>query len=400
MPEADRSALGEFVDRSLMVEPSALGMLANLAADALGARCGRLFVADYALRRARELRGDGTRGDEVALDGTIAGRAFASGAPVEQGNGPVSVWVPLSEGSERIGLIELVFDESPAGLATWGALADVTRMMVLMLVSGRRYTDVLLRARRARPLSDAAEAQWDLLPPLSYAGTRISVSGILEPAYSIGGDSFDYAVNPGRLDLAIVDAVGHGLPAVLMASAAINSLRNARRERRTLEQAYHQVDRRIVEEFGQSYYVTGQIATLDVGSGRLMWLNAGHVLPLLIRNGSYVGELECAPSMPMGLGGPVVQVAVESLQTGDRVLFHTDGVIESRSSDGSVFSTDRLADFLVRATMGGATVAETIRGLSASVVAHVGAGLRDDATLFLVEYTNHDPVNPGLDTNC
>ncbi len=400
MPAADRSALGEFVDRSLMVEPSSLGMLADLAADALGARSGRLFVADYALRRACELRGDGTTGDEVALDGTIAGRAFASGAPVEQGNGPVSVWVPLAEGSERIGLIELVFDESPAGLATWGALVDVTRMMVLMLVSGRRYTDVLLRARRARPLTDAAEAQWDLLPPLSYAGSRISVSGILEPAYSIGGDSFDYAVNPGRLDLAIVDAVGHGLPAVLMASAAINTLRNARREQRSLEQAYHQVDRRIAEEFGDSYYVTGQIATLEVESGRLMWINAGHVLPLLVRNGSSVGQLECAPSMPMGLGGRVVQVAVESLQTGDRVLFHTDGVIESRSSDGSTFNTERLADFLVRATLDGATVAETIRRLSASVVAHVGTGLRDDATLFLVEYTNHDPVDPGLDANC
>ena len=400
MPAADRSALGEFVDRSLMVEPSSLGTLADLAAAALGARSGRLFVADYALRRACELRGDGTTGDEVALDGTIAGRAFTSGAPVEQGNGPVSVWVPLAEGSERIGLIELVFDESPAGLATWGALVDVTRMMVLMLVSGRRYTDVLLRARRARPLTDAAEAQWDLLPPLSYAGSRISVSGILEPAYSIGGDSFDYAVNPGRLDLAIVDAVGHGLPAVLMASAAINTLRNARREQRSLEQAYHQVDRRIAEEFGDSYYVTGQIATLEVESGRLMWLNAGHVLPLLVRNGSSVGQLECAPSMPMGLGGRVVQVAVESLQTGDRVLFHTDGVIESRSSDGSTFNTERLADFLVRATLDGATVAETIRRLSASVVAHVGTGLRDDATLFLVEYTNHDPVDPGLDADC
>ena len=76
MPAVDRSVLGEFVDRSLMVEPSALGMLANLAADALGVRSGRLFVADYALRRACELCQDGTRGDEVALDGTIAGRAF------------------------------------------------------------------------------------------------------------------------------------------------------------------------------------------------------------------------------------------------------------------------------------------------------------------------------------
>ena len=262
----------------------------------------------------------------------------------------MSVWVPLSEGSERIGLIELVFDESPTGLTKWGALADVARMMVLILVSGRRYTDVLLRARRAETLSDAAEAQWDLLPPLSYAGTRISVSGILEPAYSIGGDSFDYAINPGRLDLAIVDAVGHGLPAVLMASAAINTLRNARREQRTLEQAYHQVDRRIAEQFGRSYYVTGQIATLDVGNGRLTWLNGGHVLPLLVRNGSFVGEIECAPSMPMGLGGPVVQVAVESLQTGDRVLFHTDGVIESRSSDGSVSAPTGSPNFLAART--------------------------------------------------
>ena len=389
MAAADRGALAEYVRRSLMVEPSALGILAQLAADALGARSGRLFVADYGLRRVRELRGDGTGGEELVLDGTIAGRAFASGAPVEQGPGPVCVWVPLSEGSERIGLLELAFDESPTELATWGELTDVARMMALTMVSGRRYTDVLLRARRSQPLSDAAEAQWDLLPPLSYAGSQVAVSGILEPAYSIGGDSFDYAINPGRLDMAIIDAVGHGLPAVSMATAAINTLRNARREQRTLEQAYHQVDQRLVEQFGQSYYVTGQIATLDVASGRLTWVNAGHVLPLLVRNGSFVGELVCAPSMPMGLGGRVVQVAVESLQSGDRVLFHTDGISESQSPEGSAFGTDRLADFLVRATMDGASVAETIRRLSAKVIAHVGAGLRDDATLFLIEYTNH-----------
>ena len=88
----------------------------------------------------------------------------------------------------------------------------------------------------------------------------------------------------------------------------------------------------------------------------------------------------------MGLGGRVVHIAVESLQPGDRVLFHTDGVVESRSSDGSLFGTDRLADFLVRASLSGATVAETVRDLSARVSAHVGAGLTDDATLFLIEY--------------
>jgi serine phosphatase RsbU (regulator of sigma subunit) len=368
-------------------------MLAELTGEVLGARSGRLFVADYALRKVRELRGDGTTGEEFMLEGTIAGRAFASGAWVEHGDRPVTVWIPLSEGSERIGLLELIFDESSSWETASADVADIARTMMLIIVSGRRYTDVMLRARRARPLSDAAEAQWDLLPPLSYAGTHIKVSGILEPAYSIGGDSFDYAINPGRLDLAIVDAVGHGLPAVLMASVAINTLRNARRAQRTLDDAYRQADQRIAEQFGQSYYVTGQIATLEMSSGRLTWLNAGHVRPLLVRNGSFVGELECTPSMPMGLGGKVVQIAVEPLQSGDRVLFHTDGVSESRSPDGTLFGTERLADFLVRATMDGVSVAETVRRLSANVVAHVGAGLKDDATVFLVEYINHHKSN-------
>jgi hypothetical protein len=166
-----------------------------MAAEALGARSGRLFVVDYGLRCIRTLDADGTVGEELSLEGTVAGRAFATGEPTEQGDRATVMWCPLSEGSERIGLLELTFDELST-VPSSDDVAEVVRMVVLLLVSGRRYTDVLLRARRVQPLSEAAEAQWDLLPPLSYAGTNVAVSGILEPAYSIGGDSFDYAVNP------------------------------------------------------------------------------------------------------------------------------------------------------------------------------------------------------------
>jgi hypothetical protein len=390
---ADSGPVAAFLRRSLVAQPGSLGALASIAAEALGAGSGRLFVVDYGLRHIRELGADGAVGEDLLLEGTVAGRAFATGEPTEHGDAPTVMWLPLSEGSERIGLLELTVDGSSA---TSAEIAEVVRIMVLLLVSGRRYTDVLLRARRVQPLSEAAESQWDLLPPLSYAGTEVTVSGILEPAYSIGGDSFDYALNPGQLDMAIIDATGHGLPAVLMSSAAISTLRNARREGRTIEQAYRQVDQRIAEQFGHSFFVTGQIASLDVTTGHLSWLNAGHVLPILVRNGSPVGELACRPSMPMGLGGPVVEVAVEPLQSGDRVLFHTDGVSESRSPDGTLFGSDRLADFLVRATLDRVSVAETIRRLSASVVNHVGTGLRDDATLFLVEYRSDNPTAPDL----
>ena len=229
-------------------------------------------------------------------------------------------------------------------------LAPIVRVLVLVLISKRRYTDVVLRSRRSEPLSPAAELQWDLLPPLTCSTPSVSVSGILEPAYSIGGDSFDYALNPKGAELAIVDAMGHGMAAVLLSVTAINGLRNARREGIGLEEAYLRTGDTISEHLGGSAFVTGQLASLDLPMGDLTWLNAGHPLPLLVRDGSYVGELTCRPSLPMGLGGVVMEIATERLQPGDRVLFYTDGVVETRGPDGEQFGLPRLTDLLVRAS--------------------------------------------------
>lgn len=344
-----------------------------------------LHVADYALNCARVLSPSGKLGDAYVLEGTLAGRAFTTGEPVLA---DTTWWLPLVDGAERLGVLELEYRAAPDTLDE--LLKLLAGLLVLVVISVRRYTDVWLRTRRAEPLSAAAEAQWGLLPPLATISSEVAVSGILEPAYEIGGDSFDYALNPGRLDLAIVDAMGHGMSAVLMSTAAINSLRNTRRERGTLEAAYRQADDIIGRHFGNSNYVTGQFGSLDLDSGVMTWVNAGHLLPMLVRNGSYVGELECAPSKPLGLGGPLVEIAQATLQRGDRVLFYTDGISESLSPDGGRFGQERLADYLVRATLDGLPGAETVRRLSAAVGAHVGKGLNDDATMLLVEYRRPD----------
>ena len=135
--------------------------------------------------------------------------------------------------------------------------------------------------------------------------------------------------------------------------------------------------------------MTAQLGSLALDSGELTWLNAGHPLPLLVRDGSYTGELPCRPSVPMGLGGSVAEIATLRLQPGDRVLYYTDGVTETRSLEGEPFGVGRLADFLVRATLDGVSPAETVRSLSASIVGHNGDNISDDATLLLIEY--HGP---------
>lgn len=143
MSSSDRGPILEFMDRALLLEPDSLGALAALAGDVLGACSGRLFVVDYALRCVRELHGDGTTGVEFMLDGTIAGRAFASGVPVELGEGPVTVWVPVAEGSERIGVLELIFDELESWESAVSDVGDVTRMRERLTVS--RFHGYVLR---------------------------------------------------------------------------------------------------------------------------------------------------------------------------------------------------------------------------------------------------------------
>lgn len=368
------------------IGPADIAGIVEAMRELVGADTIHLHVADYALSSARVLTATNQMSEPYVLEGTLAGRAFTTGELVLA---DTTWWLPLVDGAERLGVLQLEYSTTPP--TSDDLLTLIGGLLVLVIISVRRYTDVWLRTRRAQPLLAAAEAQWDLLPPLATMSADVAISGILEPAYEIGGDSFDYALNPGRLHLAIVDAMGHGMSAVLMSTAVINSLRNTRREHVDLEGAYRQADDIIERHFGNSTYVTGQFGSLDLASGVLTWVNAGHLLPMLVRNGSYVGELQCAPSMPLGLGGPVVEIAHEPLQRGDRVLFYTDGISESLSPSSGRFGQDRLADYLVRATLDGLPGAETVRRLSAAVGAHVGKGLNDDATMLLVEYRHAHP---------
>lgn len=385
--------LGWLLDLVDSIVPGAAPEFLDPVRRVLGAQAGRLFVADYSLRRLQQVDATGPVGEPQEMAGTMVGRAFATGQVTVSRTDPTVVSIPLADGSDRIGLLQLEYEswdgELPPG---W---QRVVSLLALVLITKSRYGDLWVRARRSSALSAAAEIQWDLLPPLSCATAEVGVGGILEPAYAIGGDSFDYAINGRLLEFAIVDAIGHGMSAVLMSAAALNSLRSSRRTGLDLESAYRRADQVIDTQFGNSNYVTGQLGSLDLDTGVLTWINAGHPLPMLVRDGSYVGELTCAPSMPLGLGGPVIEIATEPVQPGDRVLFYTDGITESRSPDGSFFGRERLADFLVRAALEGIPVAETARRLSANVLDHVQAGLNDDATLLLIEYHGDRRPAPG-----
>jgi serine phosphatase RsbU (regulator of sigma subunit) len=141
----------------------------------------------------------------------------------------------------------------------------------------------------------------------------------------------------------------------------------------------------VLDAFGQEVFVTGHFAELDLSSGILSVLNAGHPHALVIRAGSAHG-LPFPPATPVGVGSAHAEIGRTTLEPGDAILIHSDGISEAHAAGGDIFGIDRIGDLAVRALAGGETIPETVRRLIASVLEHRGTELEDDATLLMFRY--------------
>jgi serine phosphatase RsbU (regulator of sigma subunit) len=217
---------------------------------------------------------------------------------------------------------------------------------------------------------------------------------MLEPSYEAGGDAFDYALSEHKVSLGIVDAMGHGMPAALVAAAALAAYRSARRDARDVLDQASAIDDVIASTFPGSTFATGVLTELDVDSGQLRYVNAGHPPPLLLRQGRVVRELGGGRRLPFGIGGTRQAVGEEILEPGDWMALYTDGITEARDASGTWFGESRLLEFLTRAIAAGQSPPETVRRLTQAVMQHQGGLLQDDATVLLARWTRPAPDRP------
>jgi hypothetical protein len=238
-----------------------------------------VYLADFAHLMLFPLAA-GMAGQEV--EGTLAGRAFTTGQPViSERDGSVRVWVPVVEQTTRTGALVVTVPRVSAEIVAQAEMLGVFAGLVVAAVA--RVSDVPGLKRQAREMSLPAVMQWDLLPPLSARTTGAVIAGLLEPAYDIAGDAFDYAVNDGELHFAIMDGLGHGIGSTLLTGLAVGAYRHARRGGAPVAGMHAAVDAALAGHYGDESFATGIIARLVTGSGRLEWSCAGHPRPLLLR---------------------------------------------------------------------------------------------------------------------
>ena len=370
--------------------------LLTRVAQPLGARKLVVYLVDFGHRVLQPLLLSGIGDDwkdqdwlspdegfvEQDIATSPAGRAFLAGSPVlvERPDG-VRISVPLIEHTERTGVVAVTV---PAATEDVVAACEQLGVFAGLLVSSLgRSTDLLHLRRQGRSMTAAAGMQWDLLPSMTIRGPNVVSTGLLEPAYEVAGDAFDHTINSEWLHLSVFDGMGHSLGSTVMTTLAVGVYRHARRARMSLPEMHETIDAAIATHCDEDSFVTGVIAQLNLDSGELHWVNAGHPAPLVLRSGGRMEELTSPPALPFGFRDEV-QLMSTRLDAGDSLLFYTDGVVESRPRLSEDLGTEELARIWAAEIDSGATTEQVVRRVVRSAVQHQGGKLHDDATLLMV----------------
>ncbi|MFJ4919572.1 PP2C family protein-serine/threonine phosphatase [Streptomyces sp. NPDC088725] len=378
--------LGVLLDRAHEMPPQLIAPLVAEEVARIGGRDISILLQDYEQLLLVPLPGRRlTIADPEPVEDSPAGDSFLHRKTVEvEQNGTVRMYLPLLDGSDQIGVMVVTLDRVDDDDRR--LLRRLAALVADMIVTKDSYTDQFFQARRRAPMSVAAEIQWSLLPPLSMTVPQVEVAGILEPAYHVAGDSFDYALNDDVLHAAMIDAMGHGLDAATMATVAIGAYRHSRRANTDLSQMYAFMDRAIEKQFGLDHFVTAQMLSLNITTGHLKWVNAGHPAPVLIRDRAVLGRLESPTTLPLGFGGEQPQVSEQMLMQGDQVLCFTDGLVEERRSGGERFGEKHFIDAINRTVRAKEGVRAIARSLSHTLKGERGGITTDDSSLFLIEW--------------
>ena len=160
------------------------------------------------------------------------------------------------------------------------------------------------------------------------------LSAYYRPAREVGGDFYDVIPLPdGRVGLVVGDVTDKGVPAALVMSATRSVLRASAQRIIEPGAVLERVNEHLCPDMPEKMFVTCLYGVLDPATGLLRFANAGHDVPY-VKTAGGVGELR-ARGMPLGLmTGMTYEEKETTLEPGDSVLLHSDGVVEAHDPSG------------------------------------------------------------------
>jgi phosphoserine phosphatase RsbU/P len=247
--------------------------------------------------------------------------------------------------------------------------------------------------RKQRELNEARTLQLALAPP-PFSGTlgkrSLSIDVLLEPAKEVGGDLVDhFSIGDNMVVLALGDVSDKGAGAALMMARTHAMLRalTARPDAAALfrepQRALDIVNAALAAGNESCMFVTFLLASLELASGSLAYVRAGHIPPFHRNGTGRVGRLRRMGGPPLGLvENAVYQADSVTLRPGDRLLIVTDGFTEAHDPGDLVYGEERVEAFLAGL---GTSEAEPLKRLAGQVRAfEAGRPAFDDMAAILL----------------
>ncbi|MGE3374574.1 MAG: PP2C family protein-serine/threonine phosphatase [Vicinamibacteria bacterium] len=238
-------------------------------------------------------------------------------------------------------------------------LHDISVPAAIALDNARLHKESLVRQRLEKELQLARTIQRSLLPeaPPQVSGFEIAVR--YEASQQVGGDYYDFIrLSDETLIVVVADVEGKGAASAMVMSNVQATLHTLARHVHSIEGILFNLNERVLESTRSGKYMTMFLALIDVPRRGLHYINAGHVAPLLVREGGVT---------PLKDGGPVVGLLPGAryrrgrvqLAPGDIVVACTDGITEAAGASEVEYGGERLGqEVLARRAQSAAAIVD------------------------------------------
>jgi phosphoserine phosphatase RsbU/P len=368
---------------------------------------GAIFLkgADGQLTRAAERRLPGASGsllvsrhlaDEVTVKGAAAlvldaqsDQRFATAESVLLSGVRSIVAAPLSDAEGCLGMIALYssvqvrrFTEQDLDL-----LASLATVAAIRIRSITHAEAAAARQVVDHELALAREVQMAMLRRRPPTRDEVDLAARLAPARMVGGDFYDFVLDRDSLWFVVADVSGKGMAAAMMMAVAQTLFRAIAPAGLAVGDAMARMNRELSRDNEGAMFVTAFGGRLDLPSGRLELVNAGHNLPYVVRADGRVDLLRAANGVALGvLEDAAYPVTAMTLAPDEALLIYTDGVCDAVDPAGRSFGVTGIEQFLA-AGRERRSAAALVEGLFDAVNAFVGdAPQEDDITVAVLHY--------------
>lgn len=298
----------------------------------------------------------------------------------------------LSDAARRIGDGDLEHRVPVEGKDELSGLAIAFNDMTANL--RRHQAELLEKERIEADLAVARDIQMRLLPQAPPRVRGLDIAGVSIPSREVGGDLFSFLVLPnGALGVALGDVSGKSVPAALLMSNVLASLKAHAQHGAPAHESLTSINRLLCEDILFGKFVTLFHGVIDPARGEIRYASAGHNPPLVV---SATGEAAWLREawIPLGIQPDAVYKGASApLSAGDTIVITSDGVTEAETTADAeeMFGEERLLATVT--ALRGASASEIVQGIVDAVRAFArGAPQSDDVTIVVVKLAPPEPT--------